>query len=629
MIALATALSIAAVDAPGHGRAFVVWSSLRSSVLLTSGDAIGCRSGVGCPAGVYVRFSDKPELRYPAVVWKPYGASSAPNSVQGLTVMRGMLPPLPVAASVTLGDAVTLGPCSPSSGYVSSVSPDFGSIRYSVISPETETGCPVVSSAGAVGIVVGEENSPGLSQGPGPAALIAMYRQRTTYVRPSYLTYDPLETAEAALRTGRYPDSYVVLDFPYEIAAQRYCAEQDASAAYGCAQAFLTGHGAPRDVSRALAYLQTAANANVLDSRALLERWAPIAAGAQQRFARALAAAQRGDATAMRMVAEKLQQGDGTQADDVEAAYWLQKATDAGDPQARAALATAYSLGTGVLADPGRVLALRGPPVLPSPGSTKPIDLVAQAKALAAAGDLEGASEKYIQAANSGDPVIEYDAAVFITHTVYGNRNVGASLLTHDAGERADAFIKDAAQKHYWRAEWLYAAHLSGQDMASLTIRPTTPGVQSDVAMWTARALGDTLPEAERHNAEAEWLVAGAYFSGRNGVPQDCSAAIRWGGRVLSDGTPGNASSIGAMIGGSPPGAESACLSAPGGLDLLRAAANAGSTPAQWRLGILYDSGHLVPHDEGAAIHWFRLAASTGDYFSLQWLKSHGIAPTP
>lgn len=76
---------------------------------------------------------------------------------------------------------------------------------------------------------------------------------------------------------------------------------------------------------------------------------------------------------------------------------------------------------------------------------------------------------------------------------------------------------------------------------------------------------------AERGDAEAQFKLGGAYFSGQY-CPQDLSEAARW----------------------------------------IRLSAEQGFSAAQFNLGYSYAEGHGLPQNQNEAMHWYRLAADQG-----------------
>lgn len=630
---LAAAISFALIEAPHHGKAFVVDSDLKTSRLMTSGDAIGCSTTSGCPDAVYVRFPDQPDLRYPAIVWKPPGFASVANSVQMLTVVRGELTPLPVADRVAMGDAISTVACAGTAvagTYVASVSPALDVLRTTVAATPDRSGCPLVASAGVAGVLVPDVN--GLSANPGPLAVASLYVSVTRYVRPSWLTTDPRADAETALLTATYPTDYsALLQLSFNAPAASLCRRADAgdaNAAFGCAQAFLHGYGAPRDLARAIPYLQTAANHSVRNAGALLAQTQTDDARNQKQFAQSLAAAQQGDPVAMRTVGEDYRVGAGVTQNEVRAFVWLDKAATAGDSQARTDVGNAFGNGSGVIADQARASQYYAPPApalapaAPAVALT-PAGKLARAKALSGTGDVVAAANAYIDAAKTGDPQNEYEAAMYLGHT-YGVLTTLKAAGMIDADEQSDAFLDDAVKKHYWRADWMaLGGNYVSRPMVITAV--TSPALNGPVL----QAVADTLPAANARDGYAEQELAEVYLTEWGGVPRDCAKGIMWGTRALADGGISAESVLGAELAGTPydrPGSGAGtCLDAPGGLEMLKTAALKGGIDAQWRMATLYETGHLVPKDMNEAIRWYRLAASL-DLTSQQWLEAHGLS---
>jgi TPR repeat protein len=650
IVAAAAAISLASVDAPHGGRAFVIDSTLSYSRLVTSGEAIGCTTN-GCPDGVYVTFSDRPGRRYPALRWRPFGTDQSPESVQALVVQRGELRALPVASMAATGDPVTLQPCAndSSSGFITSVPQRGERLSMNLHVDEGASGCPIIGSAGVVGVALSTAMGSALKLMPGPNKVAAEYTTLTAYSQPGYLTFDPRARAENNLRTGVYVDDPTYpLEGSYAVPAMRLCAAADrgdAAAAYGCGQAFLFGHGAPRDVDRALPYLRAAANAKVNDAAALVAKWEPIAAQFRQQFESHLAAANGGDAAAMLAVGKDYRGGVGTASDHVEYAYWVQRAVDAGNADARTELSFAYRAGDGVVEDDARALQLRQPATpgagvagantatasttagntvpqatavqkTTTPARTtsqrSPAALAAAARALAASGDGPGAAKAWVTAGQTHDPAVEYEAAFFLTHTIVDGKS--PSSWVPDGREVADEFFKDAADKGYLPAERMYVGMLERNLLQS-----------DELTRWRKRVEADTLKAAQRGEPESEAALASMYLNGSRTLPVNCAESIKWARKAQADGVRSFGSDFGRWLAGYP--SESACLGEPGALDFLKQSANDGDGTAIWRLGQLYYAGRFVPKDVNAAIALFRKGAAQHDSLCIDWLKAHNIAP--
>lgn len=54
----------------------------------------------------------------------------------------------------------------------------------------------------------------------------------------------------------------------------------------------------------------------------------------------------------------------------------------------------------------------------------------------------------------------------------------------------------------------------------------------------------------------------------------------------------------------------------------LRALAENGYAPAQYNLGIIYDTGEGVPQNHAEAVKWYRIAAQQGDMLARRNLAS-------
>jgi hypothetical protein len=56
---------------------------------------------------------------------------------------------------------------------------------------------------------------------------------------------------------------------------------------------------------------------------------------------------------------------------------------------------------------------------------------------------------------------------------------------------------------------------------------------------------------------------------------------------------------------------------------LFRKAAEQGHVSAQFKLGVMYDTGEEVPEDKGEATKWIRKAADQGNADAKEWLEKN------
>src|SRR5262245_16856575 len=114
--------------------------------------------------------------------------------------------------------------------------------------------------------------------------------------------------------------------------------------------------------------------------------------------------------------------------------------------------------------------------------------------------------------------------------------------------------------------------------------------------------------EAERDNAEAQYLIGLAYLLGAQ-VQSDPAEAAKWMRRSSDQGLAAGQYFLGLMhlegLGGVAQDDREA-------LSLWRSAANQRFAPAQLQLGLMYMIGRGVTADGAEAARWFRLASDQG-----------------
>lgn len=121
---------------------------------------------------------------------------------------------------------------------------------------------------------------------------------------------------------------------------------------------------------------------------------------------------------------------------------------------------------------------------------------------------------------------------------------------------------------------------------------------------------------AEQGDAECQNYLAGSYEQG-HGVPKDDVIAVSWYRKAADQGDIyaqirlGDSYRIG--LGVAQDGATA--------ISWYRRAADQGSIHAQNLLGILYEQGKIVPRDEAEAMKWYRKAADRGDAPAKQRLQ--------
>lgn len=575
VLALAAALSTATLDAPAKGHAFVVATTLRTSILYTSADALGCTED-GCPRRVYVRFADRPEVPYPADVLDKQHVAT-PLSIVALKVVRGELAVLPIAAHVESGDAVSLAGCtrdSNASAYVASSSASAAQIRQTIIATSNTAGCPVVTPGGVVGIVEGNQPSAEIPVSPGPAGLSSFLAS----VEARQLGgQDPVQ-AQAALIAGRLSDFIAPT---YDEAAYSLCRRADggdAQAAYGCALAFFSGTGAPIDYERALQYGRKSARSGNSAAAKMIADREQETADRHRSFEATAVRAQAGDAAAMQLLAGDYGTGYGTEQDPALADFWRGKVSG---------------------------LAPATPPPASTPVPPSPATALVRARALAAQRfpDYDGASHAYLVAAQSGDQAAAIEAAKYIVHNY--------NTLNADEPEQLLQLMLLAAKGHYWLADdWIARFYMS------------SPGDKT--RQWQVTELTDAQEPAKAHDPEAEAFLAEAY----SGAPvlsltTDCEKAIFWSRRAIADGAekPG----VSLMFGSGHIVIQGPCVATPGGLDFLHRIADRDDSVAQYVLGHLYETGTAVPKDLDAAAAWYRRAAKLGNPDARQRLIDLGL----
>lgn len=108
------------------------------------------------------------------------------------------------------------------------------------------------------------------------------------------------------------------------------------------------------------------------------------------------------------------------------------------------------------------------------------------------------------------------------------------------------------------------------------------------ISMAVAQPLGDTLRQAERGDASAQFTLGLKYYNGES-VPQDPAEAARW----------------------------------------FRNAAEQGNADAQNNLGVMYVNGEGVPQDDVLAHMWVNLSAAQGIQYAQRNLDAIARRMTP
>jgi TPR repeat protein len=117
------------------------------------------------------------------------------------------------------------------------------------------------------------------------------------------------------------------------------------------------------------------------------------------------------------------------------------------------------------------------------------------------------------------------------------------------------------------------------------------------------QALQDLKSDAEKGVVEAQFILATMYANGR-GVPQDNKKAFTWFYRVAKD----KANVFNAFMLSN----NSMHLNVPQELKFLTNDAESGIAIAQWKLGLEYAKGQVLPQDNEQAFKWYLLAAKQG-----------------
>jgi uncharacterized protein len=139
-----------------------------------------------------------------------------------------------------------------------------------------------------------------------------------------------------------------------------------------------------------------------------------------------------------------------------------------------------------------------------------------------------------------------------------------------------------------------------------------------------AQALQDLIEDAEKGVAEAQFILATMYANGE-GVLKDKTKAFRWFYRIAKE-----------------KGAARAALeeqkvvnifkkvNIPQELKFLTNDSEAGISIAQFKLGIAYALGQVLPQDDKKAVKWYRLAAEQGNSeaqyaLGVMYVKGRGV----
>ena len=136
--------------------------------------------------------------------------------------------------------------------------------------------------------------------------------------------------------------------------------------------------------------------------------------------------------------------------------------------------------------------------------------------------------------------------------------------------------------------------------------------------------------KAEKGDAEAQLLLAFAYYDKGDGVPRDIAEAVKWLRNAAEQGYAAAQYALG-----------NACYNGHGvpkdgteAVNWFRKAAEQGYAPAQRILGRMYCTGDGVPKEPAEAVKWLRKAADQGDAdaqagLGVMYKEGDGVAKNP
>jgi hypothetical protein len=122
-----------------------------------------------------------------------------------------------------------------------------------------------------------------------------------------------------------------------------------------------------------------------------------------------------------------------------------------------------------------------------------------------------------------------------------------------------------------------------------------------------AEGIAELKAKAEKGDADSQFLLGGAYFSGE-GVTKDDAKAVEWYRKAAEQGNADAQGTLGALYftgNGVPKDSVEA-------VKWFRLAADQGHAWGQYNLGNMHNQGRSVTKDLEKAVKWYRLAADQG-----------------
>ncbi len=152
------------------------------------------------------------------------------------------------------------------------------------------------------------------------------------------------------------------------------------------------------------------------------------------------------------------------------------------------------------------------------------------------------------------------------------------------------------------------------------TPRPVARGEQpsafsADIAGFSEKAR-DTLRKAEKGDLDAQEQLGDFYYYGREGVPKDFKAALKWFEKAAEKGRVYSQYCLGWMY----RKGEGTATNYGAALKWYRKAAEQGYASAQKDLGLMYENHLGVSEDLKEAVKWYLKAAEQGDMWAQKYL---------